>query len=315
MENTDGANELDKSSASESQQKMFDISFGVFFDVHDIDSWMTTAGNYRKKGERFKNDMENKVQDNEYYKIAQFVEGTASKIAEQFPNNPVSKAIKTGLDAKDKVVGYKDKAEGLVGSVTGTVDNLSNKVLDNDKVKLDGIDPLGSKRSIISLMEPVYCGKIQELEGFGEMFGTYAHRVYAQGSVYAPELKEKKSDEEDKEELSEAEKAQNEQNKKNFRSDLANAAANDAFNDINDKLRGTPQGKISVHFDMFGYANDDSMNILETKLNELKSTFSNINELNVDYKGQYTKFNDPDEVKSSLKDTAQRFKNTKFLEK
>jgi len=306
MTDSGKATAADQSEASESQDKTFDIYFGVFFDVREVDHWVNTVGNYRKKGEKFKSDMENKVQDNKYYKMAEIAEDITKSIMEQLPNNPVSNAIQKGLDAKDKVVGYKDKAEGYVDKVTGYVDNKSNKVLDNGVVNIDDdFDPLGSKHSIISLMEPVYQGGGQQQNmSLAEGTFTYAYRVYAQGSVYAEDFKEKKSDNE--EGSSEAETSN---------TGLAEKAADDALKDISDYMVATPSGKISVHFDLFGYAKDDAVNILESKLNGLKSEHSKIQELKVDYKGQYTKFNDPDEVKGSLGGTKDRFRNTKFLDK
>ena len=314
MGNPGQADKLDQSAVSENQDRTFDISFGIFFDVHEVKGWMTAVGNYRKKGEKWKNDLENDVRDSQYYKIAQIVEGTAGNIVEKLPNNPVSKAIKTGLEAKDKLLGYKDAAEDAVGKLSGFIDDKSNKILDNDIVKLEGVDPLGSKQSIISQMEPVYQGKMQELKGMDEILATYCHRIYAQGGILAFDFQEKKSDNND-DELSESEKAENEENIKQWKVEVAKKAADDVFEDIKRKLSAAPQGKISVHFDLFGYANDDSMSYLEPKLNNLKSLYPSINELNVDYKGQYNKFNDPDEVQGSLGETRVRFRNTKFLEK
>ena len=71
-----------------------------------------------------------------------------------------------------------------------------------------------------------------------------------------------------------------------------------------------------MHFDIFGYAIDDTIGIFEPEINNLKGKFPGINELTIDHKGLYNKLNDPDEVGNDLDtNTLMRFRNRKFLEK
>jgi hypothetical protein len=303
MGNPNQADKLDQSNPDENQEKTVDYFFGVFFDVHEIDSWINAVGNYRNKGKKMKEDFESDIQDNKAYKIAQCVEGTAKKIADALPpNNPVAKALNT----KDQVVGYKDKAEGALGKVEGFIDDKASKALDNKFIQVDDeIDPLGSKRSIISLMEPSYVGEINK----DDSFGNYACRIYAQGSMTAGDFKQKEPENEENE--SEPDESAKEEIKKQW----SNEAVEEVFKAIEKELKPLQQ-KLSLHFDIFGYANDSSIDDLKPKINNLKQTFPNINEIGIDYTGKYSNFNDPDEVKGSLGgETLIRFRNSKFLEK
>jgi hypothetical protein len=313
------AGPVNQSPLSENQDKTTDVYFGVFFDVHELGAWFTKIGDYRKKGERWKEDFESDVQDNKMVKTAMFVEGCVKSVMGQLPNNPVSNIIQKGLDAKDKVVGIKDKVEGAVGKVTGTIDNVSNKIIDNDYVKLDGFDPLGSKRSIISLMEPTYVGGLyaKDEEGESNFWSDYNYRIYVEGSVTAFDFQPKKETEEKEPESEEERKdaEEKEKGKQKWREDEAKKAVTKALETIENKI--PKEQKLSLHFDIFGYADDASLDNIEQEINNLKGTYPAINELKIDHIGRYNNFNDPDEVKSDLdSDTRIRFRNqgSKFLE-
>ena len=308
MADSGSAGPVDQSSTSENQDKTMDMYFGVFFDVYEIDAWFNAIGNYRNKGERWKEGFESDIQDSKYGKVAMIVEGTAKTVADKLPpNNPVSKA----LDAKDKVFGYKDKAEGIVDDVGGFIDDKSDKVLDTVFTDRDGIDPTGSKRSIISMMEPAYCGGLFVGDSF---WSDYNYRIYVQGSVLAFDFKSKKST--DDGDTSEADGEISEEDKEEFRAGQAQKAVQEAIEAIKGKIGKAPKGtKLSVHFDIFGYDKDASIDNLESEINNLKGEFPDINEINIDYTGKYENLNDPDEVGSDLGETKMRFRNTKFLEK
>jgi hypothetical protein len=308
--NAGNAGPVDQSPVSENQDKTVDMYFGVFIDVREIDHWINAAGNYRNKGKKWKEGLENDVQDSSYYKYGMMVEGTARNVADKLPNNPVSNAIKKGLDAKDKVIGYMDKAEGALGKIEGAIDGASDKALNNDFVQMDGIDPLGSNRSIISMMEPAYCGGI--FSGKDDaFFSEYNYRIYTQGSVFTGDFSEKKSTADD--DLSESEEGIS----KDARQIWSDETAQEALNAITGKLDKAPKGtKLSVHFDIFGYAKDASIDILEPEINNIKGNYPDINEISIDYIGKYNHLNDPDEVQSDFSgDTYVRFRNHKFLEK
>ena len=312
MGNPNQSEPLDQSSVSENQDKTVDMYFGVFFDVHEIDHWINSIGNYRNKGERWKEGLESDIQDSKVGKIGMIVEGTARNVVDKLPDNPVSKAIKTGLDAKDKVTGYMDKAENAVGSVTGFIDDKSDKVFNNDVVNMEGFDPLGSNRSIISMMEPAYCGGLYENDG-EDIWSDYNYRVYAQGGVLADDLKPKKD-----EVASEADDAEKEAAKQQWLTNMAEEAVVEALKEIESKIGKAPSGqKLSLHFDIFGYEKDTSIDNLEPEINNLKGKYPDINEIAIDYTGRYSKLNDPDEVGNDLGGTKTRFRNcgSKFLEK
>ena len=310
MAGTEQTEPLNQSDVSENQDKTADMYFGVFFDVHEIDSWINTIGNYRNKGKRWKEGLESDVQDSTAYKVGMLVEGTAKSVVDKLPPNPVSNAIQKGLDAKDKVVGFKDKAEDAVGKVTGFIDDKSDKLFNNDFVQMEGIDPLGSNTSIISKMEPAYCGGILEE---GNFWSDYNYRIYAQGGVLADDLKPKKQKKD--EDTSEADDAQSEEAKQQWLEDMAKDAVKDALDAIESKIGKAPKGqKLSLHFDIFGYAKDKAIGNLEPEINNLKGNYPDINEINIDYKGKYENFNDPNEVAKDLGDTLKRFRNQKFLE-
>jgi len=297
----DEAKPLDESSVSENQEKTIDYYFGVFIDLREIDSWFNTVGKYRNKGKKMKEDFESDVMDTKYGKVAAIVDGTAKNVADKLPpNNPVSKAIQ----AKDKVMGYKDKAEGMLGKVEGFVDNAANKVLDNDFIKMEGIDPLGSKRSIISMMEPAYWGKPNE----DDVWGTYYSRIYLQGSVHTGDFKPKKSS-------SEEDESEDEKSIEEARGQWIDEAVQEALDAIKQEMSKIPQGKVCLHFDLFGYSKDPSIDKLKPKLDGLKQESANINEIKIDYTGKYENLNDPDEVSKSLSGGEFHFRNNKFLEK
>jgi hypothetical protein len=309
MADTGNAGPVDQSSTSENQDKTVDMYFGVFVDIREIDNWINTVGNYRNKGKKWKEDMESDVKDSSYYKTGMLVEGAAKSIIDALPDNPVSNAIKKGLDAKDKVTGYMDKAENAVGKVEGFIDDKSNKVLNNDYVSMDGIDPLGSNRSIISMMEPDYCGGIFEGKE-DDFWSDYNYRIYVEGSVYAGDFKSKKSTND--EDTSESDADVSDDVKKVW----SDEAAQQAIDAIKDKIKTAPQGqKLSLHFDIFGYAKDASLDNLEPEINNLKGENPNINEISIDCIGKYENLNDPDEVGKSLGGSSIRFRNKKFLEK
>ena len=311
------ASDLSKSDTSENQEKTVDMYFGVFFDVQEVDHWINTVGNYRKKGEKYKEEFETDVQTSDAYKVGMIVEGTAKNVINALPNNPVSNVIQKGLDIKDKVVGIKDKVEGKVDEISGLVDDKTNSVLDSASntgfLNLEGIDMLGSKRSIISLMEPAYCGGAFIGK---EIFTNYDYRFYLQGGIFAKDMKPEKSTNGD---TSESDDAQNEEREEKQKIIRAQEAAKKALQAIEKKIGAAPKGqKLSLHFDLFGYAKDNSINNLKPEINSLKGKYPDINELNIDYTGLYNDFNNPDEVRSDLGgDTLIRFRDggSKFLEK
>jgi hypothetical protein len=195
-----------------------------------------------------------------------------------------------------------------VDDVGSFVDDKSDKVLDNDFITLDGIDPLGSNRSIISMMEPDYCGGIYSGEE-DAFFSDYNYRIYAQGSKLALDFKPK-------EPAKDGDASESDEGLDNTRKVWSDEASQEALKAIEGKIDKAPKGtKLSVHFDIFGYAKDASIDTLEPEINNLKGKYPDINELNIDYKGQYEKLNDPDEVMNDLGETMIRFRNRKFLEK
>ena len=308
------AGKVDPAPESENQEKIMNIFMGVFFDVREDDSWYNAPGNYLNKGKKWKEDAESDFQDSKAGRIAQCVEGTARNVVEKLPPNPVSKAIKTGLDAKDKVVGYKDKLEGAVDKIEGTIGGVSDKLLDNKYVPVEGVDPVGSKRSIISMMEPAY---YRMAEGEYGLFDIFSYRFYAQGSLCRKSLSINAG-------VSTEQKSKNEDDESDFNKDIpenvsivwSNDAVNEVFGEIQNVLASKAGQKLSVAVDIFGYENDASIDILKPKIDSLKQTCPNIAELKVEYVGKYKKINDPDEVEKDLKKAGgQRFRNEKFLKK
>ena len=299
MQDSGGAAGYDMSEQKENQEKSLDMYFGVFFDVHEIDTWMNFLGNKRKAGEQWLNDAENYVQDSKAMKIASMIEGTAKNIIEMLPDNPVSNLIQSGLDIKDTIVGYIDTGKDLKDKYTGMVDDAVGSVLNNEYVSLNGFDPLGSLRSIIFDMEPDYIGGL--FENGGENFwNDYNYRIYAQGSVFASDFKPK----EDEEESVSPE----------VREFASQEAVDLSFAAIEDKVGMAPTGqKLSLHFDLFGYADDASIDMLKPKIDSL--SHPGIVEICYDHIGKYKNLNDPDEVGSDLGGTMIRFRNRRFLEK
>ncbi|MCL2041737.1 MAG: hypothetical protein FWG84_06840 [Bacteroidales bacterium] len=392
------AGPVTKVAEDENQGKAVNVYFGVFFDVREDDSWYNTFGNYRKKAEKWKEEMVGDLLGSDEYKLVQLVEGNVKETLKELPDNPVSKAILNAIDkAENKAAGYADTIEGYSNKPGEYIDKAGNKVsgyankpdeymnktenkisnyankpdeymnkADNkitnyqnavssydDKLsmipgyqelknqiwgyknelkettggykdelkdtlkgykdalmeeakpatdiveKIKDADPFGSKRSIISKMEPAYEGKKEKT---GE---SYNYRIYAQGSLLPSELKPKSTGDDADDGGSNADKSQ-----------WSKEAAETALEAIKNKIITIPNGiKLSVHFDIFGYDDDASMEKLEPELNNLKQAFSNITGIDIDHKGQYKKLNDPDEVKSGLGGAKSRFRNTNFLNK
>jgi len=302
MKNPNSATEAETSPENETQEKTVEIYFGVFIDVLEVDHWINTLGNYRKKGEKWKEDMESDIMDSKYGKVAMIAEGTANTLA-KLPNNPVSNAIQKGLDVKDKIVGYKDKVEGYMDKADGFVDNTLGKIMDSDFVNVDeNVDATGSKRSMISKMEPAYVGGLFVGDDF---WSDYNYRIYLQGALFPGEINPKESKDGEADE-SIPEEARNQ---------LSENAVKEALDGINQKLSPLQGQKLSVHFDLFGYAKDPTVDNLKSEIEKLKGDYPNINELAIDYTGKYNKFCDSVEVKSDLGDAMMRFRNLKFLEK
>jgi len=299
MQDSGGAAGYDMSDQKENQEKSLDMYFGVFFDVHEIDSWINFLGNKRKAGEQWLNDKENFVQDSKAMKIATIIEGTAKNIIEMLPDNPVSNLIQSGLDIKDTIVGYIDTGKDLKDKYTGMVDDAVGSVLNNEYVPIEDIDPLGSLRSIIFDMEPDYIGGLHE--NIDSFWSDYNYRIYAQGSVFTSDFKPKEDDEE---EIVSPE----------FREFASQEAVDLSFAAIEDKVGMAPTGqKLSLHFDLFGYADDASIDMLKPKIDSL--SHPGIVEICYDHIGKYKNLNDPDEVFSDLGGTSIRFRNKRFLEK
>ena len=171
-------------------------------------------------------------------------------------------------------------------------------------------------RSIISKMEASY--GLKEHDESNEAF-----RIYTQGSLWPSDLKPKEDPSkpqpenadatpasENTETTPEADKEKDAEKKK-----WSKEAAEEALKVIKDKIFSAPPAgvKVSVHLDIFGYEKDDSIENLESESDTLMKEFSNITEINIDYKGAYKQLNDPEEVKKSLGGAKERFKNTKFL--
>jgi len=303
--NPGSAKSVDEQAASEHQDKTLDMYFGIFFDVHDSldNSWFSKVGKYRKDAEKWKGDFENDVRDSKAYKIAEIVEGTAKNIIEALSPSPVSDALQKGLEVKDSIVGYKDKAEGLVDSITGTVDSVTNTITGQEYFDVSSFDNIaGAKYSIVFKMEPLYRGMVGQAKG-DDLYTVFAHRIYAQGSQFVEDFRPKKPDEEEKITIS-----------AELRQQISDEAAEQALQQIQSKLDAAPNAKLALHFDLFGHADDASIDKLEPEINNLQSSYANITSVKIDYKGKYKNLYDANEVRSDLGGTAARFRDTSFLD-
>ncbi|MCL2041739.1 MAG: hypothetical protein FWG84_06850 [Bacteroidales bacterium] len=299
------ADGVDKQDASEHQDKTLDMYFGIFFDVHESldDSWMSKAAKYRKDAEKWKGDFENDIRDSKAYKIAEIVEGTAKSIIDVLPDNPVSNVIKQGLAMKDTIVGCKDQAEGLIDSATGALDSVTNTITGQEYFDVSSFDNIaGAKYSIVFKMEPVYRGGGSQAEG-DDVFTVFVHRIYAQGSRFVEDFRPKKPGEEEQSPISDE-----------WRQQLSDEAAAQALQQIKNKLDAAPNAKLALHFDLFGHADDASMDKLEPEINDLQGSYANITSVKIDYKGKYKNLYDVNEVRSDLGGTVARFRETTFLD-
>jgi len=290
MENAN-ASSLDQSPVSENQEKLVDIYFGVFFDAMDMSfvSHYFNQAEYLRKGE----DAISDVKENSIYKAIDEYSGYVGSIAEQLPNNPVSKAVNTALGAKDmiesKVDGLMGKVEGIGNSITGLT-GLTDRVPTSigtggeDEEEGEKREGLVGSRSIISKMEPCY---------IGDYYGTnYNFRIYTVGAVTNNEVK-RPQDDPDFDDVA--------------REGFEIKSIERAMDAIKNQIDASPP-KQSVHFDIFGYSKDPAVKNFITRIDEFKQNL-NVTEISIEYKGLYDKFYDFNEVASSLGEVSLRFRN------
>ena len=275
---------LDKSQESENQEKIENVYFGVFFDAKDMSlaAHYFDRGKYLREGEEMVSD----VKENSIYKAIEEYSGYAASIVEQLPDNPVSKHVKTALDAKNSV---QSKVDDLTGMAGGLNDEITNKLgevpMSTDKDDESGSESLTGGRSIISKLEPCYTG---------DYFGTsYNFRIYTTGAITNKELKQKK----------EAEPDLDEETRKFYEKE----AVEMAVSAVESKIKKCPQGKLSLHFDVFGYKKDPAVHSFIPEIDKFRQV-PNVSELSIDFKGLYEKLHDKDEVSGSLGNIKTRFR-------
>jgi hypothetical protein len=305
MENPNQANSFNQDPKSENQDKIVNVYFGVFFDAMD----MSLMGHYLNPGEYLRKGEEkvSEAKDSSIYKTVNEVAAWADFAANTLPDNPVSKAVKKGLEVKNTVENKADDLVDKVGGISDKVSGLEDKLNDKlDKVptsfgtgekeeeeKEEKGNMLMSKRSIISKLEPTY---------YGDFYNSdYNFRIYTIGAVTNNEVKQKKStdDQEDA------------QIDENARKQLENEAIEKAVAAIKQKIDNTPT-EIFLHFDIFGYSKDPAVNNFITEIDQFKQ-ITKVKELSIDFKGLYDNFYDPNEVMSSMgSDTMVRFRSIKL---
>ena len=316
MANPNQADKLDQSPVSENQEKTVDVYFGVFFDARDMSlmsNLIGDRGEYLRKGEEAVSD----VKDSSYYKTADEVAAWAKFATDVLPDNPASKWINKGLEAKDKGENFVD---GAFGSANKLNDGISDKMsniptsfgtgTDGTDSEGDAGDSLVGSRSIISKLEPKYVGGVstqtEEVEkeivtgvkvSKTNVGDSYNFRIYVTGAVTNQELKQKDS----------ANAEENEQISEGARKKMAEDAVKDAIKQITKRM---PQCKQIVHFDVFGYSKDPAVNDFIPEIDNFKNPY--VNEIVTDYTGLYKNFHDKDEVLNDMGETRVRFRN--FLE-
>jgi hypothetical protein len=298
MGNPSQADSLNQSSVSENQDKMVDIYFGIFFDAMD----MSLAAHYFNREEYLRKGEEkvSEVKDSSIYKTVNEVAAWADFVAETLPDNPVSKAVKKGLEVKNTIESKADNLMGKAGGLSDDIAGLGGKVPTSvsNKEKSDddsgGESVLGSERSVISKLEPNY---------IGDYFKTnYNFRIYTVGAVTKKEVKQNKSNND------EAEPELDENTRNQFEKDAIEKVVEAIKQKINPSLP-----KQSLHFDIFGYTKDPAVNNFIQEIDQFKQN-PNVNELSIDFKGLYDNLNSRDEVFSSInEDTMKRFRNLNNL--
>ena len=277
--NPNSASQVDESPESENQEKMENVYFGVFFDAIDnsaMANMIGDRGEYMRMGE----EKVSEVKDSSIYKTVDKVGMWTKYATDVLPDNPVSKAVKKGLEIKDTV---ENKANEYIGKVEGINDSIANKAGDIPTGTDGGTaeDMVGG-RSVISKMEPCY---------IGDYYNTnYNFRIYTKGAVTNNELRREETTELDDE----------------ARKHLGEKVAKEAVEAIKTKM---PQiKKFSLHFDVFGYEKDPAVTNFIPEIDQFKQN-PNVNKLSTDYKGIYKKFYDKNEVLDDLGITCVRFRD------
>ena len=306
------AGNVNPSEASENQDRMIDIYFGVFFDAKDM-SLLAQHFNreeYMRKGEETVSDVKN----SSIYKTVDEVAMWAEFATNVLPDNPVSKAVNTGLNAKKTVEKTVDDAFGKVNAINDAISDKASKIptsfgtgTEGNKSEGDAGESLIGSRSIISKLEPNYVGGEPAQEKIEEDYGikvsytksgpSYSFRIYTIGAVTNQEVKKP-----------EEEPQLNEETRKGF----AEKAIEAAVNAVNQNINPYSNAKLSLHFDVFGYAKDPAVKNFISEIDKFKQN-PNVNEVSVDYEGKYEKFCDAKEVKNSLGGTSARFRNLNNL--
>jgi hypothetical protein len=298
--NPSQADKLDQSPASENQEKIVDIYFGVFFDAMDTSfaAHYFNRDEYLRKGEEAVSD----VKDSSIYKGIDEYSGYAGSIANQLPNNPVSNYVNKALEAKKTIENKADDLIGKVGEVSDKIAGLQDKAPEipthfgtekEEKEEKEDDDSLLGSRSIISKLQPCYAGDI---------LGTYNFRIYVTGAVTHKEVRRKKpANPDEPPELSEE-----------FKNQLEKEAIDAAMEAVKQKIP-TSLPKINVHFDVFGYEKDPAVKNFIPELDKFKQE-PNVLDLSIDFKGFYENFYDTNEVIGSMGgDTKIRFRNLNKL--
>ena len=273
------AGPVNQSPTSENQEKIENVYFGVFFDAIDnsvMANMIGDRGEYMRKGEETISD----VKDNSIYKTVEEVGMWAEYATNVLPDNPVSNAVKKGLEVKNTV---EEKANEYIGKVEGLNDSITDKAGDIPTGTSGGTaEDMTGGRSVISKMEPCYIGDYYKT--------NYNFRIYTKGAVTNNELRK-----EDTTEFSD-----------DARKDVKTKAIQEALNAIKTKM---PQiKKFSLHFDVFGYEKDPAVKDFIPEIDQFNQN-PNVNKLSIDYKGIYKSFYDKDEVLSDLGEVCARFRD------
>ena len=310
----DQANSFGQSDVSENQDKTADVYFGVFFDAVDMSlmsQLIGDRGEYMRKAEGAVSDVKN----SSAYKTVDEVAAWAKFATDVLPDNPVSKGINKGLEAKNKVENLVDGAFGKANKLNDDISDTMGKVPTSFGTGTEGTESEGDageslvgSRSIISKLEPKYIGgtstQVEEVEkeiitgvkvSKTNVGASYNFRVYVTGAVTNQELKQKES----------ANAEENAQMDEGARKQLAKDAVDKAISKIEENIQPCKQ---IVHFDIFGYAKDPAVNDFIPEIDTFKQN-PYVNEILIDYKGLYKNFHDKDEVLNDMgEETRVRFR-------
>lgn len=271
-----------KSPESENQEKKETVYFGIFFDAKD----MSLAANYFDRGSALRSAEEtvSDVKENSIYKTVEEVAIWAKFATDVLPDNPVSNAVKKGLEVKNTVENTADEYMGKVGGINDAIsDKASDIPMGTGEDSGNAGDAFLGSRSIISKMEPNYTG---------DYFGTnYNFRIYTTGAVTQEEVKQQKKDDE--------------RVSADARKVWEKEAIDETLNAIKTKM---PQiKKFSLYIDIFGYKEDPAVNNFIPQTDQFKQN-PNVNEFTVS-QGIYEKFYDKNEVLNDLGEVYARFRN------